>query len=213
MHMAEVHETESRAGGEGSAAARIARTYAEALMQVAEKSGDAVEIETELRGIVLDVFKKNPQIEKALTSPVVKRSAKAPVIERAFKENSSDLLFSFLNVLNSKDRLSLIRNVASAYSELLDERAKRLRVKVKSAIPLSADQTEKLKSAISQATGLEPVLVPTVDENLLGGMIVQVGDRVFDSSIRTRIDTIRNQLLARSSYEIQAGRDRFSTSG
>jgi len=50
-----------------------------------------------------------------------------------------------------------------------------------------------------------------VDESLLGGMIVQVGDQVFDSSVRNRIEAIRTQLLARSSYEIQTGRDRFSS--
>jgi F-type H+-transporting ATPase subunit delta len=80
-------------------------------------------------------------------------------------------------------------------------------------VPLSDEQLERLKQAITQATGLDPVVAVRTDEELLGGMIVQVGDHVFDSSVRNRIETIRNQLLARSSYEIQTGRDRFSHSG
>ena len=98
-------------------------------------------------------------------------------------------------------------------SDLLDERAKRLRVSVRSAVPLTEEQSEKLRQTIGQSTGLEVMLAAKVDASLLGGMIVQVGDKVFDSSVRTRIEAIRNQLLARSSYEIQAGRDRFSSRG
>ncbi|MSR53850.1 MAG: ATP synthase F1 subunit delta [Gemmataceae bacterium] len=211
--MAEVFESENRAGEEGSAKQRIARVYAEALMNVAEQRGLAKEVDQELQGIVTQVFSTSPEIERGLASPVLKRSAKTPILERAFQGKVSELLFNFLVVLNSKDRLVLVRNVAFAYSNLLDERAKRLRVRVRSAVPLTESQSEKLRQSIGQSTGLEVMLAAKVDASLLGGMIVQVGDKVFDSSVRTRIEAIRNQLLARSSYEIQAGRDRFSSRG
>lgn len=209
--MAEAFETESRAGDEGSSERRVARVYADALLTVAEQRGQAEEVGGELRSLVTDVFARSPEVEATLASPVVRRSAKAAVLDQAFKNNVSDLLFNFLTVLNAKDRLGLIRHVAAAYRDILDERAKRLRVTVRSAVELTGAQTEQLKGLIAQATGLEPILQARVDESLLGGMIVQVGDQVFDSSVRTRIESIRNQLLARSSYEIQAGRDRFSS--
>src|SRR5262245_52927071 len=209
--MAKAFETESRAGEEGSSERRIARVYADALLTVAEQRGQAEDVGRELQALVTEVYSKSPEVERALASPVVKRAAKATVLERAFKTNVSDLLFNFLVVLNAHDRLQLVRHVASAYRAALDERAKRVRVSVRSAVALTDAQAEQLRQAIGQATGLDPVLQPRVDEGLLGGMIVQVGDQVFDSSVRTRIEAIRNQLLARSSYEIQAGRDRFST--
>jgi F-type H+-transporting ATPase subunit delta len=209
--MAEAFETESRAGEEGSSERRIARVYAEALLNVAEEKGQADEVGRELRSLVTDVYAKSPNIEEALSSPVAKRTAKVPVLERAFQEKVSDLTFKFLMVLNSKDRLSLVRHAAAAYRDLLDERAKRVRVKVRTATPLTDEQTQRLKETLGQATGMDPVLDVQVEEDLLGGMIVQVGDKVFDSSVRTRIEAIRNQLLARSSYEIQTGRDRFSS--
>jgi F-type H+-transporting ATPase subunit delta len=209
--MAEAFEVESRAGEEGSSERRVARVYAEALLNVADQRGQAEEIGRELQALVTDVYAKAPDVEATLASPAVKRSAKVPVLEHAFKNNVSDLLFNFLMVLNSKDRLTLVRHVAAAYRGLVDERAKRVRVSVRTAVPLADGQAEQLKQTIAQATGLDPVLNIKVDEDLLGGMIVQVGDHVFDSSVRTRIDAIRNQLLARSSYEIQTGRDRFSS--
>jgi len=209
--MAEVFETESRAGEEGSSERRVATVYAEALLRAAEERGQAEDVGRELQALVTDVYDKTPDVEATLASPAVKRSAKAPVLEHAFKNHVSDLLFNFLNVLNSKDRLSLVRHVAAAFRGGLDERAKRVRGSVRSAVPLTDEQTERLKQAIGQATGLDPIIKSVVDESLLGGMIVQVGDHVFDSSVRYRIEAIRNQLLARSSYEIQAGRDRFSS--
>jgi F-type H+-transporting ATPase subunit delta len=209
--MAEVFESESRAGEEGSSERRVAKVYADALRTVAEQRGVAEEVGRELRAIVSEVYANRPEVEAALASPVVKRSAKIPVLEHAFKNNVSDLLFNFLVVLNGKDRLQLVRHVAAAYRDIQDEQAKRVRVSVRSAVPLTDAQAEQLKQTISQATGLEPILQPKVDDSLLGGMIVQVGDRVFDSSVRYQIENIRNQLLARSSYEIQTGRDRFSS--
>jgi F-type H+-transporting ATPase subunit delta len=209
--MAEAFEVESRAGEEGSSERRVAKVYAEALLRVAEERGQAEDVGRELQALVTDVYNRSPDVEATLASPVVKRSAKAPVLEHAFKNNVSDLLFNFLNVLNGKDRLMLVRHVAAAYRDALDERAKRVRVSVRSAVPLTDEQTEQLKQTIGRATGLDPVIQPRVDESLLGGMVVQVGDQVFDSSVRYRIEAIRNQLLARSSYEIQAGRDRFSS--
>jgi F-type H+-transporting ATPase subunit delta len=209
--MAEVHESESRAGAEGSSERRIARVYAEALLNVAEKRGLGDDLGEELQALVSTVFAGPPEIEATLRSPVIRRTVKNSLLEKSFKGNVSELLFNFLSVLNSKDRLSLVRDVLRAYRDLLDKRAKRLLVSVKSAVALSDEQTASLKELIGRATGLEPMIAARVDEALLGGMIVQVGDKVFDSSVRTRIDAIRNQLLARSSYEIQAGRDRFSS--
>ncbi|HEX3149703.1 MAG TPA: ATP synthase F1 subunit delta [Gemmataceae bacterium] len=211
--MAEVFETDSRAGAEGSSERRVARVYAEALLDVASERGIADEIGQELDSLVREVFNGAPEVEATLGSPVVKRSVKTPLLATVFKDKVSELLFNFLNVLNSKDRLSLVRNVAAGYRDLLDQRAKRLRVRVKSAVPLTDGQTEQLKQTIGQATGLDPVVSAQIDPALLGGMIVQVGDQVFDSSVSYQIESIRNQLLARSSYEVQTGRDRFSSAG
>ena len=57
----------------------------------------------------------------------------------------------------------------------------------------------------------EPILESAVDPDLLGGLVVQVGDWLYDASVRTQLETLRNQLITRSSHEIQSGRDRFSS--
>jgi len=209
--MSEAFETDSRAGEEGSSERRLATIYAEALLDVADQRSQADEIGEELESVVREVLAQSQEAERAFASPVVRRAAKEKLIDQAFGKKVSGLLFNFLHVLNSKDRMPLLRHVGAAYRDLLDQRHKRLRVRVRSAVPLDESHTETLKQEIAKATGLEPVIAARVDPELLGGMIVQIGDQVFDSSVRTRIDAIRNQLLARSSYEIQTGRDRFSS--
>ncbi len=209
--MAETIEQLIHDVGEGTSARRIAGVYAEALLDVAEERELSEQVGEELNGLVGDMFKTAPEIKAALANPVVKGSSKKPVIEAAFRGRVSDLLADFINVLNNKNRLGLLEQVAPAYRNLLDERAKRFRVRVKSAVPMTAEQTEHLRQTLGHAYGREPIIETHVDEALLGGLVVQIGDDLFDSSVRTRVDNIRNQLLARSSHEIQVGRDRFSS--
>jgi F-type H+-transporting ATPase subunit delta len=87
---------------------------------------------------------------------------------------------------------------------LLDERAGRVRVKVSAATKLSDAQRDALAEALSTLLKQQPVLDVRVDPDLLGGMVVQVGDRVIDTSVRTRLQSIRTLLLDKgSSYVLQ----------
>jgi F-type H+-transporting ATPase subunit delta len=211
MTSADIQASETMAGDEAKGAARVARIYAEALMNVAENRDQADAIGDELHSLVHDLFQAEPKLEALLATPVIKRAKKEPLIRSAFEGKSSDLMLDFLLVLNKHDRLGLLRDLHFAYRELRDKRAKRLRVVVRSAVPLTLEQQADLKQTLEATTKLEPVLDLRIDPDLLGGMVVQVGDELFDNTVRTRIETLRNQLLARSSHEIQTGRDRFSS--
>lgn len=199
------------AGDEGKGVALLARTYAQALLNAAEKADAAQAVHEELDSLLGDLFARQPRLEAILTTPTIKRAAKGPLIRKALGQQASPMVMDFLLVLNKHDRLALIRPVVQAYRDLSDSRAKRVRVLVRSAVALSGEQQETLKATLRASTQREPVLDLRVDPELLGGMVVQIGDSVYDGTVRTRIETLRNQLLARSSYEIQTGRDRFSS--
>jgi F-type H+-transporting ATPase subunit delta len=210
---AQIVEAETRAGDEPTAYRRLARIYAESLLNVALKRNQVDAAGAELNSIVNDLFQAAPSVETLLESPAVKRSAKEEILKKAFQGQLSDLVFDFISVLNHHDRLGLLRIIRTAYHEILDDRAKRVRVRVRSAVALSQNQQKQLGDTIRKQTGLEPVFEQSVEPEILGGMILQVGDDVYDSSVRTRIESLRNQLLARSSHEIQSQRDRISTHG
>jgi F-type H+-transporting ATPase subunit delta len=192
-------------------AQRVARVYAEALLNTAQKHQQAQEIQDDLEALVRDVFARDPHFETFLASRAIGREAKAAVIHKAFDGRSNDLFVNFLIVLNNHDRLDLLRPIQVAYRELFDDRAHRIRVHVRSAVPLQDDQQERLRNELRQAFQREPILETAIDPDLLGGMVVLVGDWVYDASVRTRLANLKNDLIERSSHEIQSRRDRFSS--
>jgi F-type H+-transporting ATPase subunit delta len=192
-------------------AQKIARVYAEAYLAAAEKDGQAVEALDELESLVADVFDKDSRFETALSGAALGRHAREELIRKTFEGRASDRFVRFLGVLNDHDRLELIRGIARGARQIQDEKNRRVKVYVTTAVPLPDDQAESLKQVLRDRLHLDPVLETAVDPGLLGGLKVRVGDIQYDSSVRTRIDHIRQSILERGSHEIQVGRDRFSS--
>jgi F-type H+-transporting ATPase subunit delta len=184
--------------------ARIARVYVESLLPVAEREGQAEALGEELDHLVRDVLDKHADVAAFLTSPAITRRAREPVLAAALERNSSSLLRKFLGVLNQNNRLDLIRAIAAAYREALDERGGRVRVWVRSAAPLDDAERDELRRTLAATLGKDPLLAVRVEPELLGGLMIQVGDRVYDSTVRSRLETIRTQLLARGNDVVKA---------
>jgi F-type H+-transporting ATPase subunit delta len=193
-------------------ALRIARVYAEALLGAAEKKGEADAVAEQLESLVNDVFRTAPQFEEFLSSGAVGRPDKERVIRDVLGQQASQTFLDFLLVVNRHERLDLLRVILHALRVLLDQRARRIRVQVRTTVPLPEDQRQRLQQELHDTFRLEPVLETAVDPDLLGGMVVRVGDWVYDASVRTQLHNLRNQIIERSSYEIQSGRNRFSAS-
>ncbi len=190
-------------------AQRVAKVYAEALLRAAEKRGEVDELLQELDSLLDQVLQAEPQFEAFLSSGAVGRDRKANVLRSVFAGRASELFVNWLLVLNDHDRLDLLRPIVAAYRELREQRRGLLRVQVRSAEPLPEDQQERLRLELRQAFHKEPLLEIRIDPELLGGVVVRVGDWLYDHSVRTELESIRNQIIARSSYEIQSRRDRF----
>jgi F-type H+-transporting ATPase subunit delta len=190
------HDTVLEATG---ARARLARVYAEALLTLAQADGKADEVGEELRGIAVDVIGKNPAVAQFLDNPAVTAKTKMPVLGAAFG-STSDLFKKFLHVLTQNNRLGLLRDISAAFQTIRDRQAGRVRVVVRSATPLDDQQTNDLQQTLATQLGKQPILNVRVEPELLGGLVVQVGDRVYDSSVRTRLDTLRNTLMGSATH-------------
>ena len=196
-----LHDTVLEAG---STRSRLARVYAEALLAAAEKQNAVESTGEELANFVVEVYDKDRAAELFLASPAVGKKAKGAVLAAALAGRTSELIRGLFGVLTNNNRLDLVRGIAAAYRMILDERAGRVRVKVSTATKLSDDQRQALAETLSNILKQQPVLDVRVDPDLLGGMVVQVGDRVIDTSVRTRLHTIRTLLLDKgSSYVLQ----------
>ena len=192
-----IHETVLDAG---TARARLARVYAEALLRAAQKespqAADAIGEEMlQLRVKLID----HPEVAEFLASPALGKKGKLAFLEPIIKGRASHLLEGLLHALWQNNRLDLFRNVVGTYLQLLDERAGRVPVKITVAVPLTDEQEKKLATTLRDLLpkGDEPMLRVTVNPDLLGGMIVQVGDTVVDTSVRSRLQSLRTHLLAR----------------
>jgi F-type H+-transporting ATPase subunit delta len=183
----------------------VARVYAEALYRAAEQSGRVDEIRSELDSLVKEVFRRTPELELILASAAISRERKQEVIDQVFAGRASDVFLHLLQVLNSHDRLGLLRHVVATFDTLCDQKAGRMMVEVRSAVPLSDEQRGRLNLVLRQVAAREPVLRETVDPDLLGGLVVQVGDWVYDASVRTKLGMMQDHLIERSSHGIQGG--------
>jgi F-type H+-transporting ATPase subunit delta len=179
---------------------RVAKVYADALLGAADQRDQTDRVLEELGSLVEDVFRADPQLDAFFASGAISRKPKAEAIRRAFGGKTSDVFLNFLLVLNDHQRLDLLRGILQAARELRDERAGRLPVLVTSAAPLPDDQREQLRHDLRARYNKEPVLTLRVDPALLGGLVVRVGDWLYDASVRARLENIRKQLIERGSH-------------
>ncbi len=191
---------------------RIARVYAEALLNAAENKKAVDEVKDELRELVEVSFRREPQFAEFLASGAISKDTRAQVLRDVLQGRCSDLFFNMIMVLNEHDRLSLLRPLYHTYCQLVDQRRRRIPVQVTTAVPLTDEQTNRLLRFLHDTLGLEPILHTRLEPEILGGMMVRVGDWMFDGSVRNELETIRKQLISSSSHEIQSRRDHFSYS-
>lgn len=194
---------------EDPGAKAVASLYAQSYLDAA--AGNSIDNHVEeLNSFINDVLVPNPEFREALCSGSLGRDDVIGLLERAIVPNCSDYFANFLKVLADHSRLDLIEAIAAVVTELTETAAGQQRVEIKSARALSDDARHNVSEQLRNKLGFEPILNESVDESLIGGLIIQVGDTVYDSSLRTRLKTLTGRLTERTFNEIQSGRDRFS---
>ena len=187
----------------------VAGLYARSYMTAANQAGVAEAIE-ELNSFVDDVLGQHPDIAETLGSDFVSRDQKLSVVDRAIAPMCSEYFSNFLRVLIRHGRIDLLSVIRRVITGLQEDAAGQARVKVKAAKQLSGESRQLLIEQLQEKLGFEPILQESVDESLIGGLIIQVGDKVYDSSLRSRLQQLRGRLVEKALNEIQSGRDRFS---
>ena len=104
------------------------------------------------------------------------------------------LVRNLVDLLISKNSVDAIAGVYSSYTELLDSHLGRQRVEITTAVPLESAESERINSFVTGLVRREVVLTTKVDESILGGLVIQIGDRLLDGSTKARLDGLRNRL-------------------
>ncbi|PEN13555.1 F0F1 ATP synthase subunit delta [Longibacter salinarum] len=170
----------------------VARRYATALYEEADRLGivDAIDGDVALLRASLD---DSHELHRFFQNPVISDEKKGNVIDALLADRTHELTVRFLKLLVRKDREGMISPMTNQYRALRDEQRGVVEAHVKAAYDLSDDDREALKNALKATTGKKIRLVVDVDESLIGGVVVRIGDRVFDGSVRNKLENLRER--------------------
>jgi F-type H+-transporting ATPase subunit delta len=170
-------------------------TYARSLLELAQERNIAEPIGQELDGI-REVLETNPTFREFLKDPGIGAEERTGVVDRVLRARANPLLSNFLGVLGVHNRLGLLEEIATAYGDLLDELLGKIEVDVTVAQRLSPEELEQVRQRVSGALKKDAVVHQYVDESIIGGLVLRVGDKLIDASVRSQLETIRRQFLA-----------------
>ena len=209
--MADGQEVRTRVSSvmEDPSARAIARVYATALVDAAASAGVG-DVLDELASFLDAVLEAQPEFHSILVGMAVGRDQKVAMIERVVGPVGTPVLTSFLTTLARHERLDLLPLVLEEARLIEDTRGGRKSVQVTSSQPLDPETLESIRASLDSALPFTPILDTQVDSSLIGGLVIQIENTVYDSSLRTRIKQLRDRMRERSLHEIQSGRDRFS---
>jgi F-type H+-transporting ATPase subunit delta len=190
-------------------AMQVAGVYAKAFLAAAESAGQTEALMAELDSLVVDVLDRLPRLDNILSSAMVGHDDKLRLIDQALGKRASPLLVNFLKVLSAHGRLSIVRQIRVAAQAQYDQMRGRVRIKVRTATAIDEALAARIAQTVQAALGGQPVLERETDPGLIGGVVLRIGDTVYDASVFTQLEQMRTQMINRSIHEIQSRRDRF----
>ena len=172
----------------------IEGSYGDALFELALEQNELDSIAEQV-DILTQSFAENPELLKLLNHPKISKEEKISVIENIFRGRFSDDIVGFLVIITQKDRGAEIGNILNYFRAKVREYKKIGVARVTSAVELSADQKKRVEEKLLQQTSYESFEVDySVDASLIGGMVIRIGDRVVDSSIKTKLYDLSRHL-------------------
>lgn len=173
----------------------VSNTYGEALFELAVEEGKE-DLFMEEIGAVRKAIDENPDFSKLMEHPRILKENKLEVLENVFKGRISDELLGFLSIVVTKDRYDMIDGIFDYFIS----RQKELKgigvAAVSTATELSGDMKKQIESRLLETTSYKSMEIDyKVDPELIGGIVIRIGDRVVDSSVRTKLNKLQRELL------------------
>lgn len=172
----------------------VSKTYGEALFDLALEDGTLTTIIQEVN-VVKEAMDKNPDLLKLLSHPKIKKEEKISVIENIFKGRVSDSLVGFLVIVVQKDRYDDLDGIFEYFVAKVREYKNIGVASITSAVELAEEQKKQVEQRLLQTTKYSQFeLTFHVDKSLIGGLVIRIGDRVVDSSIKMKLQMLAKDL-------------------
>ena len=173
----------------------VARRYAAALADVVMKSGETDSVKAELKSWE-EMINSNADLQTAFGNPSIAQENKVKVLESLIsRTNPTKTTANFLRVLLRNDRLGEISEINERLDGVLEERSGIISAKITSARPLSAGQKAELQTSINKMTAKNVRLNYEIDKNIIGGVVTRIGSTIYDGSVKTKLEELRQKLI------------------
>ncbi len=171
---------------------QVASRYAKSLIDLAreQKVLDKVKVEMDL---FIEVGKANPQLLAVLKNPIISLDKKAAVLKDLFANKVQPMVISFFHIMVNKGRAGVLYATAKEFVNLYNLDKGIVKAKVTSAVALTEENKKQLVEVVKAATKGEVILEAKVDPTLIGGFVLQVGDRQFDASLNSKLKKLKKE--------------------
>lgn len=174
----------------------LGRRYAKALFDLGEEKKQTDRILKDLDNFT-STWEQSDELSKLFSNPDLPRDAKKKVLVAVLDRlAAAPVVKSTLSLLADRNRLQHVPAVAAAFRALVEEQTGTVRAQVTTAKAMPDSYFAELQKALAQVTGKNVVLDKSEDPTLIAGVVARVGDKVFDGSVRTRLDELKEHLLA-----------------
>ncbi len=172
---------------------RVAKPYARALYDAAVEQNALADIVADVDRL-RELIEASEELTQLIHSPVLSPQFKSETFQQLFTDVMHPLTINFFRLLTLKQRERYLTAIMDVFSVIVDEAAGRLVAQVTTAVPLTPEQAERLTEQLSAYSGKQVRLETTTDAQIQGGFIVQLDDTVFDASVATQLQRLRQQL-------------------
>jgi F-type H+-transporting ATPase subunit delta len=173
----------------------VARRYALALADVVEKSPDSEIVKSELKQWQA-MMTANADLINVFRNPAIAHAGKEKLLENLIeKAKPARTTANFLRVLLRNNRLTEIAQINDKFASVLEERSGALAATIISARPLSAEEQAALQNNLSKLTGKNVSLNFNIDSNIIGGVVTKIGSTVYDGSVKTQLENLKEQMI------------------
>ncbi|WP_157208650.1 ATP synthase F1 subunit delta [Mariniflexile maritimum] len=173
------------------AGARAAIRYAKAVLSLATDRGTADTVNNDMK-LIVDTIAQNKNLSDTLQSPVIGATTKKTILLEVFK-NTNKTTLSLLETLAANNRIAILGDVASKYSQLFDQSKGIQLATVTTAVPLTDALKQQVLAKAKELTGKDIEVQGIVDENIIGGFILRVGDIQYNASIANQLNKLKRE--------------------
>lgn len=191
---------------------RVGTIYAKALLGATDDAGNTAEVLDEFHSLLEDVIGAREDLRHLIAGSLLSEEERVALLDKCFAGKMNPLLLTFLKVVTNHGRQDSLREIYAAAVKLNNEQLGLVEVTATTAAAMPEALATSLTQRLGEQLGRQVVLRSRIDPDVIGGLVLQVGDTVFDGSVANRLKQLRQQALKTTAQQAKASLQRFTSS-